>query len=135
MNLANVMDEVADKLRPITGLQVFAYPEKMITPPTAIITYPDDYTFDETYGRGSDRITLPVHLIVADVTAESSKYQIAEYCDGSGARSVKAIVEAGTYTSCDSVRVSNIDFGTMKVAGLDYISAVFDLDVFGPGSA
>ena len=134
MNLADVMDEVAAKLDTIAGLRCFAYPADAVQPPAAIVSYPETITFDETYGRGMDRLTLPVVVVVGKPTDRSSRDALAAYCHGSGARSVKAVVEAGTYTAFDTVRVTSIEFDVVVIAGTDYLAALFDLDVAGAGS-
>lgn len=137
MQLADVMDAVADRLKTITGppLRTFAYPPGKLTPPGAVVTYPDNYTFDATYGRGMDRLSLPVVIVVGKVSDRSARDQLAEYCAGAGPRSIKAVLESGIYTAFDTIRVEDIDFDVATIGGTDYISAVFTLDIAGPGSA
>src|SRR5687768_1669543 len=106
MNLSDVMDEVAARLGAIKGLRVFAYPADSLSPPAAAVLYPDGITFDETYGRGMDRLTLPVLVVVGKPTDRSTRDRIAAYCDGSGPASVKAAVEAGDGAAFDTVRVT-----------------------------
>lgn len=93
MNLADVMDEVAARVDTIDGLRVSAFPPDQVQPPAAVVTYPEEYLFDETYGRGMDRLTLPVIVMVGRVSDRKSRDQLAAYCDGSGARSLKAVLE------------------------------------------
>jgi len=134
MNLAAVMDAVSTRLDTIANLRCFAYPPAKLTPPAAVVSYPETYTFDETYGRGSDRMTLPVVLVVGRVSDRSARDELGAYCNGTGARSVKAVLQSGTYTAFDSLRVVSIDFDVVSIAGVDYLAALFDLDIFGPGS-
>lgn len=134
MNLADVMEEVAGRLGTINGLRVFAYPPDDVHPPAAIVSYPDTYTFDETYQRGMDRMAVPVVLVVGKPTDRSSRDRLAQYCDGSGPASVKAALEAADYVACHSVRVTGIEFDVVSIAGTDYMAARFDLDVAGQGS-
>lgn len=134
MNLDDVMEEVAARLGTIKGLRVFSYPADSLSPPAAAVLYPDAITYDETYGRGMDRMTLPVLVVVGKVHDRSSRGQIAAYCNGSGPASVKAAVEAGDYTSCDSVRVTGVEFPTATIGGTEYIAAMFDLDIAGQGA-
>lgn len=134
MKLDDVMDEVAARLGTIAGLRVFPYPADSVSPPAAIVSYPEKYTFDETYGRGMDRMTLPVVVVVGKPTDRASRDRIAQYCDGAGPASVKAAVEAGKYVACDTVRVTGIEFDVVTVAGTDYLAALFDLDIAGAGS-
>jgi len=136
MNLADVMDEVAAQLDTIAGLRVFAFPPDSLSPPAAWLAYPSDYTFDATYGRGADEINnLGVVVVVGKVSDRSSRDQVGAYADGSGAKSVKAVVEAGTHTAFDVVRVTGVTFDVVNRGGNDYLAALFMLDIIGPGSA
>ncbi|GAA5119125.1 hypothetical protein [Haloechinothrix salitolerans] len=134
MILNDVMDEVGAQLDTITGLRVWDYPPNKITPPAAIVAYPDSIGFDETYGRGSDRITLPVLVVVGKVSDRASRKDLAVYCDGAGTSSIKAVLEAGSYTAFDTIRVTSIDFDVVTISGVDYAAALFDVDIFGQGS-
>lgn len=134
MNLADIMDAIATQLDTITGLRVTAYPPDQVQPPAGIVTYPDSYTFDGTYGRGMDRITIPVVVVVGRVYDRATRDLIASYCDGSGTSSVKAVIEAGTYTAFDTVRVESVEFDVVTIAGTDYMAATFNLDIAGSGS-
>jgi hypothetical protein len=97
MNLADVMDAVGDRLDTIAGLRVFAYPPGSVTPPAAVVSYPEGIEFDATYGRGSDRMTLPVVVVVGKASDRAARDKLGAYCDGSGASSVKAVLESGEY--------------------------------------
>lgn len=135
MNLKDVMDEVAGQLDTIGGLRTYAFPPDSLAPPAAVVSYPDDYTFDATYGRGTDRMTLPVVVVVGKPSDRSTVERLGAYADGSGARSVKAVVEAGTHTAFDTVRVMSIEFDVVTIGGQDYMAALFDLDIVGEGTS
>lgn len=135
MNLANVMDQISAQLDTISGLRCFAYPVPTITPPAAVVSYPDNVTFDETYGRGMDRMTMSVVLAVGKVSDRSARDQLAAYCAGSGATSVKAVLESGAYSAFHTVRVVDIDFDVVTIAATDYLAAMFNLDITGSGSS
>lgn len=136
MNLTTVMTQVGTQLDTISGLRVFDFPPDNLTPPAAWIGYPEDYAYDETYGRGMDRITnLPVIVVVAKVSDRSAKAQVSAYANGSGASSVKAVLEAGAYSAFHVVRVTGVTFDVYTVAGTDYLAALFTLDIAGQGSA
>lgn len=138
MILGDVMDQIGDQLDTINGLRVFRYPPDQPPPaPAAIVTYPDTYTYDATYGRGMDRISdLPVVLLVGKVSDRASRDAIAKYVDGSGAESVKAVIEAGTYTAFDTVRVASVAFDRITFGGQgnEYLAATFTLDIAGQGA-
>lgn len=136
MNLGDVMDQVAERLDTIAGLRVFAFPPDNLAPPAAWIAYPAAYTFDATYGRGMDRITdLGVVVAVGKVSDRSTRDLISEYTDGSGAKSVKAVLQGGAYNAFDGLRVTEVTFDVITRGGTDYLAALFTLDIAGKGSA
>lgn len=135
MNLADVMDEVAARLGTIDGLRTFAYPPDRVTPPAAIVTYPTELNFDTAYARGMDRLTLPVIVLVGKVSDRTARNHIAAYVNGSGASSVKAVLESGTYTAFDTIRVTGAEFDVIQIAGVDHLAASLDLDITGPGGS
>lgn len=95
MDLADVMQEIGDRLGTIAGLRVYPFPPDTVQTPAAIVTFPDTYTYDETYGRGMDRMTLPVVLMVGKAWDRASRDALAPYLDGAGATSIKAVLETG----------------------------------------
>lgn len=136
MNLGDVMDEVAAQLDTITGLRVFAFPPDNLPPPAAWIAYPEGYEYDATYGRGMDRITnLGVVVAVGKVSDRSTRDLVSQYADGTGATSVKAVLQAGTYTAFHTLRVVDVTFDVLTRGGTDYLGALFTLDIAGQGSA
>lgn len=134
MNLASVMDQIATRLTTITGLRVFAWPPGTVTPPAAVVGYPSGYTYDETYGRGMDRLNIPVVIVVGRATERTARDALGAFVDGSGASSVKAVLEAGTYTAFHTVRVQSVEFDIYQLGAVDYLAAIFDLDIAGSGS-
>lgn len=133
MDLADVMDAISARLDTIDGLRVFL-PGQKISPPAAVVLFPETLTFDETYGRGMDRLSLPVSLAVGRVSDRSARKQLAAYCDGAGPSSVKAVLESGTYTAFDEVRVESIDFDYVTHEGSVLAEALFTLDIAGSGA-
>jgi len=95
--LADVMDELAARIDTIDGLRVHAFPPDNVHPPAAIVTYPDEYMYDKTFGRGMDRLTIPVVVLVGKVSDRKSRDQLGAYVDGSGPRSIKGVLETATY--------------------------------------
>lgn len=94
MILSDVMDEIAARLDTIDGLRVHAYPADNVAPPAAVVTYPGSIDFDSTYARGMDRIPdLSVVVLVGKVSDRASRDRISAYVNGSGASSIKAVLE------------------------------------------
>lgn len=133
MNLADVMDEIAASLETITGLRVWPYPPGAVTPPAAIVSYPETVTFDLTYGRGMDRWKLPVVLVTGKPTDRTTRETLAGFTDVSGLRSVKVAIESATHVAFDHVRVESCEFDVVTIGGVDLMAAIFDLDIAGKG--
>lgn len=134
MNVSDIYDELATALATISGLRVFPYWAERITPPAAVIGWPETIVFDKTFGRGSDALELPVYVLVGKVDARSSQTQLAAYLDGAGSASVKAALDGGTYTACDSVTVTQARVEVMTVAAVDYLAAIFTVSIYGTGA-
>jgi hypothetical protein len=128
------MDEVAGRLDTIPSLHVTAYPPEQLTPPAGFVAYPEAVEYDQTYGRGTDKMTLPVVIVERLTPARSVRKRLADYAAGSGARSVKAVLEGGTYTQFHVIIVQRVDFDPIRIAGVDMLAAVFSCDIQGSGS-
>jgi hypothetical protein len=137
MNVQEVMDEIGAKLDTITGLRVFAYAPDDVPVPAAIVGLPEDIQFDQTYGRGSDEMDVPVWVLVAVNADRSSSKELAAYLNGSGSKSVKTKLDSkanNTYTKCDTVRVTRAETGPIPYAGAIYLGAEFTVHITGSGS-
>lgn len=134
MLIGAVMDELGARLTGIEGLRVFPYWADRVTPPAAVIGWPDPLTYDTTARRGSDRMSMPISVLVGKVDARTSRDMMSRYADGAGLSSVKVALEAEGYTACDSVRVQSCEFAVMTVAAVEYLSATFAVDIVGSGS-
>ncbi len=135
MNLKEVMEEIADKLKHFTGLNVFDYPVDSVTPPAGILSYPERIEYDVTYQAGEMMFwNLPVYMVTDRVDSKSARNQVAKWTDPNGVNSVKTYLDKENYNSCDDVQVVSATFDTMTVAGIDYLVAVFELNVTGEGS-
>jgi hypothetical protein len=139
MNLADVMEEIAAKLRaaPTLAGRTFAWPVSPVPIPGAIVTYPTDGKFDATYGRGVDTMTGVVVVMVGKATDRQTRDQAAKYLNGSGVESVKALLDGDSddYDSCDGVRVADWETDVHTVAAVDHLALIFRLEIAGPGTA
>lgn len=134
MILKNVMEEIADKLHMFTGHNIFPYPIDSVTPPAGILSYPERIEYDVTYQRGEDMFwNLPVYMVTDRVDSQDARDQVSEWTDPSSSNSVKTFLDRENYNSCESVQVVNATFDTMKIAGIDYLVAVFECNVSGEG--
>lgn len=126
-DIGTVMDQIGTALATVTGLQVFDFPPKSAQPPFAFVDMPERVDFDLTYGRGSDRATFTVVVAVADVVDRAARDAIASYAAGSGASSIKAVLDAATIGT--SARVESVEFRPVTLSAGSYAGAIFDVDV------
>lgn len=133
MDVVDVMDELGDALDTIAGLNVTPHDSNRITPPTALIMYPE-ITYDLTFGRGSDTQDFEVFVCIAKSDQPTIRANIAPYLRGSGSKSVKQVLEAHTYTACDVVVVKNANVEVVTIGTIDYVAAVFTVSVTGSGA-
>jgi hypothetical protein len=134
MNLQLVMEEIADKLRAFTGLNVFDYPVDTVTPPAGILSYPDSINYDESYQSGEMTYSnLPVYMVTDRADSKSARNQVSTWTDPHSAESVKAYLDRENYNHCEDVQVVKATFDVMSIAGVDYLVAVFSLEVSGEG--
>lgn len=136
MDLGAVMDEVAARIDTIEGLRVFAYPPDNVAPPAAIVDYPDTYTYDDTFRRGMDRISLPVMVLVGKVSERASRDRISDWLSRSGARQYR-IDKTSQLTkhtmTVDSPNVSQVEINdgnlefTLSAGNDEHVSNLRDL--------
>lgn len=136
MILGDIMDEIAARLRqaPTLAGRTTAYPPASVKAPAAVVTFPSEYLFDLTYGRGMDRMKGEVVVVVGRPTERQTRDRITRYVDGAGPESVKALVDGDDYASCDSVRVESALFDVVTIGGVEYLAAVFSVDIVGRGA-
>jgi hypothetical protein len=129
VDIAAVMDEVAEALGAIPNLRVFAYFPDRIVPPVAVVDFPK-VDFDATFSRGSDQLVLPVTVLVSRVDSRSARDRLLAL-----AGQVKAAIEGAEPTSYDSARVTEVEFNhSVALAAVEYAAATFSVDIIGSGS-
>ncbi|MBL8926320.1 MAG: hypothetical protein JNM77_08775 [Pseudonocardia sp.] len=135
MNLNDVRLELAEAVGAIEGVNVHSFYADRVTAPAVVVGWPDPHDYDLTMGRGSDSATFPVLVLVSKNDAESAAAELGAYCNGSGDRSVKAVIEAhdpaGVY---DEAVVQSVEFSVVTVAGTEYLGAEFAVAITGTGA-
>lgn len=133
MNLVDVYEQLGTQLDTIPGLRVYPYPTDAVQEPAAVLGLPGTVSFDLTYQRGGDRLTVPCSVLVGRVVDRDTLTQLGPFLSGSGSSSVKRVLEAGVYTAFDFVWVETAVGGTFEVGNVSYYGAAFSLNVVGPG--
>ena len=131
MDISAVMEGLRVRLATISDLNVYAYMPARIPVPAAAVGFPDRLDYDETFGRGADRATFPVHVFVQYAENESATDEIIGYMNGSGVGSVKAAIEAETTLggAASFAVVNEAEVEVWEIAGVKYLAATFFVDV------
>ena len=133
MRLTDIMDELAVACDTIEGLRVTAYPENRVNPPQAMVSYPRRYSYDATFGNGTEDCELSIVVFVGGKDARSVRNAIGQYVDGIGGPSIKEAVEKHDTTAWDIAHVIDSEFIIATVAGVEYQSAMFRVRILGKG--
>lgn len=136
MNISHVMQEVAGVLdAALPKTQVTWFWSDKVAPPQLVIGLPESIDYDTTYGRGVDSVRgLEIIAVVGKVNTPASFNKLSEYSAGSGAASVRQIVETHSGVSYETLSVDSVEFGSVSVGGIDYLTAVFSLTITGKGA-
>lgn len=135
MDLAKVMDELGVALDTIEGLRVFPFWADKITPPAAIVAFPEQITYDTAMRRGGDQMEIPVTVLAGRATVRTARDVLARLASTAGAGAVKPAIENHQTTAWDSVRVTRCsEFLGVTVASVEYLGATFYIDIAGKGA-
>ena len=126
LNVAAAMDGIGTRLGTISGLRVYDYASDRVSPPAAIVGWPETIEFDQTYVRGADMATFPVAVIVGRVSDRASRDVLTAYVP-----LVKAALDGTLGGAVASARVTSADINPITVAGVDYVAATFMLEAYG----
>lgn len=130
LNVNATMDAIGTRLATISGLRVYDYPADSINVPAAIVSHPDTVTYDTTYGRAADQAVFQVTVIVGKVSDRVSRDQLEEYRAGTGAKSIKTVLDGDLGGVVKTGRVMQASALTLTVGGIEYAAATFDFEVF-----
>lgn len=135
MNIETVAQQLADRLATIPGLAGKSTPfaPDMIQPPAGYVFGPES-TPHQSYANGLTRVKVSVTVAVARAPLSVSWKALAGYVSDTGATSVKACLEGGTYTAFDTIVVTRSIVGDVTIGDVSYRGAQFDLDITGSGA-
>ena len=128
MSLSDITDAIAARLRTIAGLNAYPYAPGTLAPPAAVVQLPREIDFDLVYGRGADTLTFPVMVLVGAVDERASQSNLSRYLDpATGLKSVLDGDLGGAVQDATVQRATGV--GSYTVGGVDYLGAVFELEV------
>lgn len=133
MNVSSVMDGLGVRLATIGGLRVFDFPPDNVPVPAGVVGFPDTLDYDATAGRGSDIGVFPVSVVVGKASDRSARDALAAYMSPNDVKSVKTAIESGRTLggAAHSCRVMNGSARIVTIGGVDYLSALFNVQVIG----
>lgn len=131
MIIETVMDAIGARIDTISPIRVQKYEADSIEVPAGLVSLPGTINYQTTLGPGFCRMTIEVTILVSKVDDRVRRKQIAPYGDTSGAKSIRAQLEGGTYTAFDSLEVQTGRFTVVGIAGDDYLAFVALVDIVG----
>jgi hypothetical protein len=133
--IADVAGELVTRLKTISGLNVYKKAPGSVSVPAAIVFLPGEKDFSLTYARGMDHIVWPILVLVGKVDDSTVVGNLGAYLDGAGAKSVKAVLESGTYTSFDAIFVASASTDPETWGDASYAGAMFTVNIYGRGTS
>jgi hypothetical protein len=133
VRITEVMDELATRLRTIPVLRVHEWPVGSAIPPAAIVAYPEEYRYDETYANGMESMTIHVVVLIGKPTDRSTRTALSDYLTVGGVSSVKLALESGVTTVFDDIRVADAVTDVYELAATQYLAAIFTCEITGQG--
>lgn len=148
MNIALIVERLVDAAGTAVSTPALVMQKYDYVPDAPLVTpcvYPESITtdFDLTHGRGTDKLTVKLRLLVGRTDAREGQHMLYGYLAGSGAGSIKAAIEAARGVpglgaldgACDDLHVSGIaEARWYEFAGEKYIGADFTVTIIGDGA-
>jgi len=135
MDVGAVNLGIATAASEITGLNCYGVkPDSIVEP--AFYPRRTDIHYDESMGRGQDRIAGTWHLLVSRSDDEAGQAVMNSFLKGAGASSLKAAIQADRTLggACVTLRVVKAEAHRMITVGeTEYYGAEISIDVYGRG--
>lgn len=132
LDLVAAMAGVATRLATISGLRVSDHPPDTVVVPAAIVAFPEQVTYDESYARGADSAVIPVTVVVGRLTPRVAVDELGAYLAGTGAKSIKTAVDGNLGGAVADARVAGTShIGGILINGAEFFGATFRVEVFG----
>lgn len=125
-----VMSELA-RICKTVGLRAYPFLADSVSAPAVIVDFPEEVSYDQTMGRGVDRMAISVWVVATRSDVSTGTTQLSGYMQGVGATSVKQVIETASSEAWDVVRVESAEFSPIDIGGTSYLGAKFTLDIVG----
>jgi hypothetical protein len=123
---------LASNLATISGLRTTAEIPDNPSPPIAIVQL-RTVEYDQAFQRGMAVYTFLVTVIVGRSAEREAQRRLNDYCDNSGASSVKVAIESdrtlgGSAFDCRVISMDNI--GNLQLGDATYLAAEFTVNTY-----
>lgn len=123
---------LATNLATISGLRTTAEIPDNPSPPIAIVQL-RTVEYDQAFQRGMSVYTFLVTVIVGRSAEREAQRRLNDYCDNSGASSVKVAIESertlgGSAFDCRVISMDNI--GNLQLGDATYLAAEFTVNTY-----
>jgi hypothetical protein len=125
-----IMDALGVRLATIAGLRVSDHVPKTVAVPAAIVGFPEEGTYDETYGGAADSTVIPVTVLVGSVTDRAARVEVNAYTARAGAKSIKAAVDGNLGGVVHDARVAKWKIEEITYNAAGYLGATFRVEVW-----
>lgn len=135
--IAEVMAGIETRLNTISGLRVTDYAADQINPPAAMVTVPPITSYHATMKSGRMMLEPSVLVFVSGALDRVGQLLLAEYANPTGAKSIKAAIEADPTLGgkVDDCKVMSFRPMSMQEVGMiHYYGGVFELKAVADGS-
>lgn len=132
-SISAIRDGLRARLATIPGLYEYdIVPDDIVTPAAVVMPGEPLVVFDSTFARGSDEFNFLILLLVQFANERTAQDALDAYLAGSGASSVKTVVEADQTLGGAVAYVtvtSAINYGAREYAGVQYLGVEFTVVV------
>lgn len=132
MSIDGIRAGIATNLGTITGLRTAAELPDNPNPPVAVVQL-RTIEYDQAFKRGLAVYTFSVTVIVGRAAEREAQRRLNDYCDNTGASSVKVAIESDKTLggSAFDVRVVSLDnIGTLQANDAVYLAAEFTVTAY-----
>ena len=126
VDLTATMDGIGDLVEAAALVpNVYRWPAESVTVPCAVVGYPTAIDLDATFQRGTDRVALPLWLVVGRTTTKDARDALSVLLGA--APSVKATLDGAQ--SFGDLRVTDAEVSEIVIGGVSYLGLRFTVDV------
>lgn len=128
---SDIRNGIAARLSTISGLYTHSFIPDQIYPPVAVAG-PVSVSYDTSYNRALDTLLWDVIVIVGRVDERTAQSALDDYCEPSGAKSIKAAIEGDRTLGGNVVdaRVTDLtSYQSLAIGEEQYLAATFRISI------